>query len=110
MVPGSGRLLVETQTLRRKIIALLSDREMDARGLSEELRIKEKEVYEHLIHVERSVQAAGGQFILTPSECLLCGYVFEGRRRLTRPGRCPKCRRSKLQNPSFRIACKSDDT
>lgn len=100
---------METQTLRRKIIALLSDREMDARGLSEELRIKEKEVYEHLIHVERSVQAAGGQFILTPSECLLCGYVFEDRRRLTRPGRCPKCRRSKLQNPSFRIACESDD-
>lgn len=100
---------VETQTLRRKIIALLTDREMDARGLSEVLRIKEKEVYEHLIHVERSVQAAGGQFILTPSECLLCGYVFEDRRRLTRPGRCPRCRRSKLQNPSFRIACESDD-
>jgi hypothetical protein len=94
---------VETKTLRRKIIALLSDREMDARGLSEELRIKEKEVYEHLAHVERSVQAAGGKFVLTPSECQLCGYVFEDRRRLTRPGRCPKCRRSKLQNPSFRI-------
>jgi len=29
--------------------------------------------------------------------------VFEDRRRLTRPGRCPQCRRSKLQNPSFRI-------
>ena len=100
---------METQTLRRKIIALLNDQEMDARNLSEELRIKEKEVYEHLIHVERSVQAAGGKFILTPSECLLCGYVFEERRRLTRPGRCPKCRRSKLQNPSFRITCESDD-
>jgi hypothetical protein len=99
---------VETQTLRRKIIALLNDREMDARSLSEELQVKEKEVYEHLIHVERSVQAAGGKFILTPSECLLCGYVFEARRRLTRPGRCPKCRRSKIMNPSFRIARDSD--
>ena len=99
---------MESQTLRRKMIALLSDGEMDARGLSEELRIKEKEVYAHLVHVERSVEAAGSKFILNPSECLLCGYVFENRRRLTRPGRCPKCRRSKLQNPSFRIIASSD--
>jgi transcriptional regulator len=95
-------------TLRRRIMSLLREREMDARGLSEELRIKEKEVYEHLVHFERSVAAAGGRFILTPGECLLCGYVFEDRRRLTRPGRCPKCRRSKIMNPSFRIACESD--
>ena len=95
---------MKPQTLRLKIIALLNEREMDARELSEELRVKEKEVYEHLVHVERSVAAAGSQFIVTPSQCLLCGYMFETRQRLTRPGRCPKCRRSKLQNPSFRIA------
>jgi predicted Zn-ribbon and HTH transcriptional regulator len=76
---------------------------MDARDLSQELGLKEKEVYEHLIHVERSVAATGGRFIMTPSQCLLCGYVFEDRWRVTRPGRCPKCKRSKLQNPSFRI-------
>jgi transcriptional regulator len=92
---------MEPQTLRRKIITLLNDREMDARELSEELRVKEKEVYEHLVHVERSVAAAGGKFILVPSQCLLCGYVFEDRRRLTRPSRCPTCRRSKLQESVF---------
>lgn len=95
---------METQTLRRRIMALLSDREMDARGLSEELLVKEKEIYDHLPHVERSVASSGGRFIVNPSRCLLCGYVFENRRRLTRPSRCPQCRRSKLQNPSFRIA------
>jgi hypothetical protein len=90
-------------TLRRRIISLLWKEELDARGLSRELGIKEKEVYEHLRHVERSVAAAGGRFITTPSECLLCGYVFEDRRRLNRPSRCPVCRRSKLQSPSFRV-------
>jgi predicted Zn-ribbon and HTH transcriptional regulator len=85
------------------IIALLNEREMDVRELSQELGIKEKEVYEHLVHVERSAAAASATFILTPSQCLLCGYVFEDRRRLTRPSRCPACKRSKLQNPSYRI-------
>jgi predicted Zn-ribbon and HTH transcriptional regulator len=96
------------QTLRRHMMALLREQELDARDLAQALGLTEKEVYEHLAHVERSVESAGGRFILTPSECLLCGYVFEDRRRLTRPGRCPKCRRSKIMNPSFRIARESD--
>ncbi|MCU0601598.1 MAG: transcriptional regulator [Desulfobacterales bacterium] len=95
---------MEPLSLRHRIIALLRTREMDARELSRELGIKEKEVYDHLVHVERSAAATSATFILTPSQCLLCGYVFEDRRRLTRPSRCPKCKRSKLQSPSFRIA------
>jgi predicted Zn-ribbon and HTH transcriptional regulator len=41
--------------------------EMDAREASQELWIKEKKVYEHLVHVERSVAAAGGRFIVLPA-------------------------------------------
>lgn len=91
-------------TLRRRIISLLIEQEMDARDLSQQLGLKEKEVYEHLAHVQRSMAAAGGKFIVSPSRCLLCGYLFEHRRRLTRPSRCPQCRRSKLQSPAFRIS------
>jgi predicted Zn-ribbon and HTH transcriptional regulator len=91
------------QTLRRHMMALLHEQERDARDLAQALGLKEKEVYEHLAHVERSVTAAGGKFIVNPSHCLLCGYVFEKRRKLTRPSRCPHCRRSKLQSPLFRI-------
>jgi transcriptional regulator len=93
----------ESQTLRRHIIALLRGQAQDVRALSQALRVQEKEVCAHLAHVERSVAAAGDRFIVTPSQCLLCGYVFEDRRKLTRPSRCPKCKRSKLQSPSFRI-------
>jgi predicted Zn-ribbon and HTH transcriptional regulator len=95
---------VEDFTLRRGIMTLLSRQEMDAREISQALGLKEKEVYEHLVHVERSVTSSGAKFIVTPCQCLLCGYLFEDRRRLTRPSRCPQCKRSKLQNPSFRIA------
>ena len=94
---------MESHTIRQNIISLLSGQGLDARDLSQELGLKEKEIYEHLVHVERTVAASRGRIVITPSQCLLCGYVFEDRRRLTRPGRCPQCRRSKIQNPSFRI-------
>ena len=94
---------MESHTIRQGIISLLSEQELDARDLSQELGLKEKEIYEHLVHVAQTVAASRGRFVIIPSQCLLCGYVFEDRRRLTRPSRCPQCRRSKLQNPSFRI-------
>jgi predicted Zn-ribbon and HTH transcriptional regulator len=97
------RSAMAAQPVRREIIALLREREMDARELSQALGLKEKEITEHLVHVQRSVKASRSRFIVTPSRCLLCGYGFVDRRRLTRPGRCPKCKGTHLQSPSFRI-------
>ena len=98
------------RTLRQRLIDILKEREADARELSQALGITEKEVYAHLGHIERSASAAGDELVTSPSECLLCGYVFADRRRLTRPGRCPRCRRSKIMSPSFRIAPKDIDS
>lgn len=91
------------QTLRQKIIELLSSADLDARELSQELGVREKEVYDHLAHVARSVRAEEKKLIIYPSRCLQCGFVFEARKRLTRPSRCPKCRRTHLQGPRYRI-------
>jgi predicted Zn-ribbon and HTH transcriptional regulator len=91
------------QTIRQKIIELLSNAEMDARDLSQELGIQEKEVYAHFTHIARSLTAKGRKLAIQPSECLKCGYVFKDRKRFTRPGRCPLCRQSHLTNPSFKI-------
>ena len=90
-------------TIRQEIIDLLSQYEMDARELSQALGIREKEVYDHLAHVGRSVKAEKKKLIIHPSRCLQCGFVFEDRKRFTRPSRCPKCRQTHLLNPRYRI-------
>ena len=90
-------------TVRQKIITLLSEGEMDAREISREVGIREKEVYDHLTHIARSLTAKGKALLIEPSRCLSCGYVFEDRRRFTRPGRCPRCKQSHLLSPSFSI-------
>ena len=91
------------QTIRQKIIALLTSQEMDARQLSGQVGIQEKEVIEHLSHVARSLAIKGKKLTIRPAECLLCGYVFERRQRFTRPGRCPRCKKSHLQSPAHHI-------
>jgi predicted Zn-ribbon and HTH transcriptional regulator len=91
------------QTVRQQLIELLVDGEMDARDLSREVGINEKEVIEHLAHIARSLAAKGKKLAIRPAECLLCGYVFEKRQRFTRPGRCPRCKKSHLQSPAFFI-------
>ena len=91
------------QTTRQQMLRLLALRECTALELSAALRIREKEVYEHLVHVRRSVAAQHGRFHVRAAECLECRYVFADRRRLTTPGRCPRCRGEHIQDPRYRI-------
>ncbi|MCG6917137.1 MAG: transcriptional regulator [Deltaproteobacteria bacterium] len=91
------------ETIRQQMISLLVDKEMDARELSQAMGIREKEVYEHLPHIARSVAAQKKQLVIQPVRCLACGYVFKDRKRFTRPGRCPRCKKSHLDEPKYRI-------
>ena len=93
-----------TKTLRQHITDLLSENDMGARELSQALGIREKEVFDHISHIARSVKAKGKKLIILPSQCLSCGYVFEDRTRFTPPGRCPSCKKSHLKNPTFKIS------
>ncbi len=94
-------------TIRQKIISLLTNEEMSAREISGEVGISEKEVTEHLAHIARSVSSQDKKIEIAPASCLACGYVFENRKRFTRPGRCPQCKKSHILSPRFRIRLNS---
>jgi transcriptional regulator len=91
------------ETIRRRMILLLTEREMGARELSQSLGIREKEVYDHLTHMGRSVSAQGKRLLVHPAKCLLCGYVFEDRKRVSPPSRCPRCKRTHIQRPLYAV-------
>lgn len=91
------------QTIRQAITELLTESEYSALTISGKLGISEKEVYEHLEHIQKSAKSLKKKLRVTPFACLQCHFVFKDRRRLTRPGRCPKCKGSHIQNAFFRI-------
>lgn len=90
-------------TVRQQIISLLVEREMTARELSQTLGVSEREITSHLPHLDRSLRSRGGRLVIHPSRCLTCGYVFDHRSRVTRPGRCPRCKQSHIESPTYRV-------
>lgn len=89
------------ETIRQRMIALLVERAMTAKDISQAIGIRERDVYEHLDHIARSLSAQRKRLVVLPFRCLACGYVFEERKRYTRPGRCPSCKRAHLESPTY---------
>jgi transcriptional regulator len=91
------------RTLRQQIINLLCTEDLTVRDLSQALSMPEKEVIDHLGHIERSVRTQGKKLEETPYTCLSCGFVFDKRTRFNKPGRCPNCKNSHIQTASYHI-------
>lgn len=89
------------ETVRRRILALLSDRPLTARQISARAGIPEKEVVAHLPHIGKTAGTLGGRLEVTPAECRRCGFVFRKRKKPARPGRCPVCRGESISEPLF---------
>jgi transcriptional regulator len=90
-------------TIRQKMIEALRKEELDAHDLSRILSIREKEVYEHLPHIVKSLEAAGEKLTIHPYVCLTCAYVFKDRSRLNRPGKCPRCKEGAIRMATYEI-------
>lgn len=91
------------QTIRKQLIELLSAGTWGVRELSQELHQSEKEIYDHLQHIERSLKASGKQLVIEPPVCLACGFVFADRTRPQPPGRCPQCKKTHIRRPRYAI-------
>lgn len=91
------------QTVREALRAALREGPRTIHELSVAVGAKEKDLLDHLVHVERSLARSGERFVVEPARCLSCSYEFGDRTRRTRPGRCPACRGSRIAHPRFSI-------
>lgn len=91
------------ETIRQKIMSVLEGRILSARDISSEVRISEKEVYEHLSHIQKTISKSDRTLTITPAECKKCGFVFKKRERLNKPGKCPICHGEAIKESLFSI-------
>jgi predicted Zn-ribbon and HTH transcriptional regulator len=91
------------ETVRQEIMAVLKGVTLTARDISSRVSISEKEVYDHLEHIRKSMAGIHGSLIVTPAECRKCGFIFKKREHLKKPGKCPVCRNEAIEAPLFSI-------
>ena len=87
--------------MRKEIVSVLEGQTLSAKDISGAAGISEKQVYEHLQHIQKTINKDGYSLILTPAECKKCGFRFTKRGRLQKPGKCPLCRGQAITEPLF---------
>jgi predicted Zn-ribbon and HTH transcriptional regulator len=97
-------MLLPEQTPRRRLIDLLIGARLSSYQLAQMLSLPERQVEAHLTHVVMTLaRDRSRRFVLEPSACSDCGFVFRDRRKLTKPSRCPRCRGERLSDPRYGI-------
>ncbi len=92
-----------SETVRRQIISILETGTVSAKDISSDVKIPEREVYEHLEHIRKTISKRDHQLEVTPAECAKCGFTFSKRERLTKPGKCPVCKGELIREPLFSV-------
>jgi predicted Zn-ribbon and HTH transcriptional regulator len=93
------------KTIRQHMKDIILNHPHTAQDISKLIGIREKEVYDHLQHISKTVSQKE-KFIIHPGKCQSCHFEFKKRTRLTTPGRCPICKHESITRPLFEIVGK----
>lgn len=85
--------------MRQQIIDYLHGEPVTVGLLSTEIGLSERQLHEHLESLRKQVK-----LVITPARCGRCGFEFRDRRRTRKPGKCPKCRSTYIDEPLYSIA------
>jgi predicted Zn-ribbon and HTH transcriptional regulator len=99
---GKKEALIVRMTLRKQFIELLSQEPRSISSIAREMGLHRRDAEDDLRHALRSAVAAGHKVEVIPARCKSCGFVFDDGR-LTKPGRCPSCKGSRLFEPLIQL-------
>ena len=88
---------------RKSLIDLLTQEPRSVSSLARELGLTRGDVEDDLRHAIRSATASGHEVTVLPARCRTCGFAF-GSDRLSKPGKCPSCRGTRILEAQISIA------
>lgn len=91
---------------RKSLIELLLDKPMSLTDIARLIDSPPKDVEDDLKHLIKSLRHSSYHLIITPAQCRKCGFQFH-KDKLHKPGKCPRCHETWIQEPLFEIKDKS---
>jgi len=88
---------------RKDLLEWLSVEPRSVSRIAREMGLARGDVEDDLRHMIRSARAAGHEVIVVPARCRTCGFIFS-EEKLSKPGKCPQCRASRIFEPQIRVA------
>jgi predicted Zn-ribbon and HTH transcriptional regulator len=82
-------------TFRKDLLAMLTAQPRSVSSIARQLGLKRGDVDDDFRHLIRSARAAGHKVTIEPARCRACGFTF-GEDKLSKPGKCPMCRGTRL--------------
>jgi predicted Zn-ribbon and HTH transcriptional regulator len=90
-------------TFRKDLLQMLTAQPRSVSSIARELGIARGDVEDDFRHLIRSARAAGHRVLIEPARCKSCGFTF-GDDKLSKPGKCPMCRGTRLYEAQISIA------
>jgi transcriptional regulator len=88
---------------RKDLLELLSVEPRSVSRIAREMGLSRSDAEDDLRHVIRSARAAGHSVVVIPARCRTCAFVFS-EEKLSKPGKCPQCRGSRILEPQISVA------
>ena len=88
---------------RKDLLKILRAQPRSVSSIARELGLARGDIEEDFRHLIRSARAAGHRVTIEPARCRSCGFVF-GDEKLSKPGKCPVCRGTRLYEAQISIA------
>jgi hypothetical protein len=83
---------------RKELVELLRGRMLPLSEIARLERVRVQDLADDLEHLRKSLRQAGMKLVVEPATCQKCEFVFT-KGRLVKPGRCPKCRSTWIDEP-----------
>lgn len=87
---------------RKGLINYLLDNPTSLAEIAHDLDISVKDVEDDVHHLQKSLKYSEYRLVVHPANCRKCGFKFK-QEKLHKPGKCPHCHETWIQEPLLEV-------